>query len=117
MRVRSHPLKLNCLNLTYQTYREQLITEVCEELLFLRVVHVGRFETAFGDEGAVDGRGTFQVVEAVSVDDPIVDLVDAGHLVRGVLALADRHHVGNSGVQSHFFECHLFFEHSLICSS
>lgn len=90
--VTSLALTLNWTDSTYPTYREQLITEVGEELLLLRVVHVRWFEASLGDQRAVDAGRALDVIEAVLVDDPIVNLVDARHLVRGVLTLAYRHH-------------------------
>lgn len=80
----------------------------------MRVEHVRGFEPSFGDEGAVDAGGRLDVIVAVSMDDPVVNLVDAGHLVRGVLTLADGHHLDPVfRVLIHWFDTNRLFVFSL----
>lgn len=48
------------------------------------------------------------------MDDPVVNLVDAGHLVRGVLTLADGHHLDPVfRVLIHWFDTNRLFVFSL----
>lgn len=79
--VRSASVYLNKNEVTYPTYREQLITEVGEKLFFLRVKHVRWLEAALRDEGAVDTRRTLHVIKTVSVHHSVVDLVYCRHFI------------------------------------
>lgn len=80
------------LIVTYPTYREQLITEVCQKLLLLRVEHVWRLKPSLGNQRAVDAGWTLHVVVTISMDNSVVDGVDARPLVGGIIAFAYRHH-------------------------
>lgn len=80
------------LFVTYPTYREQLITEVCQKLLFLRIKHVWWLEPSLGDQRAVHARRTLRIIITIPMDDSVVDGVDAWHFVGGIITFADRHH-------------------------